>query len=46
MKNIRPLDRFVRFALAILLAQAGYFWLASPWSWVAYAAALICWRRL
>lgn len=41
MKNIRPLDRFARFALAILLAQAGYFWLASPWSFVAYAAALI-----
>ncbi len=41
MKNILPLDRFVRFALAILFAEAGYFWLASPWSFVAYAAALV-----
>ena len=41
MKNIRPLDRFLRFALAILFAEAGYFWLASPWSFVAYAAALV-----
>ncbi len=41
MKNIRPLDRFARFALAILFAEAGYFWLASPWSFVAYAAALV-----
>jgi hypothetical protein len=41
MKNIRPLDRFARFALAILFAEAGYYWLASPWSFVAYAAALV-----
>lgn len=41
MKNILPLDRFLRFALAILLAEAGYFWLPSPWSFVAYAAALV-----
>lgn len=41
MKNILPLDRFFRFALAILFLLAGYFWLASPWSYVAYAAALV-----
>lgn len=41
MKNVHSLDRFIRFALAILLFQAGYFWLASPLSWLAYAAAAI-----
>ena len=41
MKNILPLDRFLRFALAILLLQSGYFWLASPWNWLAYAVGAI-----
>jgi hypothetical protein len=41
MTNIRSIDRFLRFALGIVLAQLGYFWLASPWNWLAYAAAVI-----
>jgi hypothetical protein len=41
MNNIRPIDRFLRLALAIILLQAGYFWLASPWSWLAYGVALV-----
>lgn len=40
MKNIRPLDRFIRLALGVAFAQLGYFWLASPWSWLAYAASV------
>ena len=41
MKNILPIDRFFRFALGILLLILGYFWLASPLSWLAYAAAAV-----
>ncbi len=41
MKNVRPFDRFVRLALCVVLLQLGYFWLANPWSWLAYAAALV-----
>lgn len=41
MRNIRPIDRFLRLALAILFAQAGYFWLGAPWNWLAYALAMI-----
>jgi hypothetical protein len=41
MINIRPIDRFLRLVLGILLLLAGYFWLASPWSWLAYASAVI-----
>lgn len=41
MKNIRPLDQFIRLLLAIALFQAGYFWLALPWSWVAYGVGAI-----
>ncbi len=39
--SIGSIDRFLRFALSIVLAQLGYFWLASPWNWLAYAAAVI-----
>lgn len=41
MKNIHPLDRWCRFALAIVLAQLGFFWLSGPGQWAAYAAAFI-----
>lgn len=41
MKNARPIDRFLRFAAAILLVQAGYFWLAFPWDWLAFAIAIV-----
>lgn len=41
MNNIGQIDRFLRLALAILLLQAGYFWLATPWSWLAYGVALV-----
>ena len=39
MKNIRSLDRVIRWVLAVVLALLGYFWLGSPWSWIAFAAA-------
>lgn len=41
MKNVRPLDQFVRLLLAIALFEAGYFWLALPWSWVAYGMGAV-----
>lgn len=41
MKNITFLDRLMRLLLAVALVQLGYFWLASPWSWLAYAASLV-----
>ena len=41
MTNIRSIDRFLRIVLGVALLQLGYFWLASPWSWLAYAAAVI-----
>lgn len=41
MKNIRPFDRFLRLILGVVFALLGYFWLASPWSWLAYIVAII-----
>lgn len=41
MKNITGLDRFLRLLLAVALFQLGYFWLASPWNWLAYAASIV-----
>ncbi|NMD07135.1 MAG: DUF2892 domain-containing protein, partial [Phyllobacteriaceae bacterium] len=41
MGNIRTFDRFLRLVLGIAALQLGYFWLASPWSWLAYAVALV-----
>ena len=41
MKNIHPFDRFVRLAIGVVLTQLGYFWLASPWNWLAYAIAVV-----
>ena len=41
MKNISPIDRFIRLVTGVLLSLFGYFWLASPWSWLAYAIAIV-----
>ncbi len=41
MKNIHPIDRWCRLALAIVLAQLGYFWLSGAGQWAAYAAAVV-----
>jgi hypothetical protein len=41
MKNLHPADRFLRAMLGIALLELGYFWIAGPWQWVAYAAAAV-----
>lgn len=41
MKNIHPIDRWFRLALAIVLAQWGYFWLSGAGQWAAYAGAVV-----
>jgi hypothetical protein len=41
MKNIHPIDRWCRLALAIVLAQGGYFWLTGAWQWAAFAGAVV-----
>ena len=41
MKNIHPIDRWCRLALAIVLAQGGYFWLTGAGQWAAYAGAVV-----
>jgi hypothetical protein len=41
MKNIHPIDRWCRLALAIVLAQWGYFWLSGAGQWAAYAGAVV-----
>lgn len=41
MKNIRPIDRFLRLVLGAVFSLLGYYWLAGPWSWLAYVAAFI-----
>lgn len=41
MKNIHPIDRWCRLALAIVLAQWGFFWLSGVGQWAAYAAAVV-----
>ncbi len=39
MKNMKLIDRIIRLALAATLLQLGCFWLASPWSFLAFAVA-------
>lgn len=39
--NISSIDRFFRILVGALLVEAGYFWLAAPSSWLAYAVAAI-----
>lgn len=41
MKNIHPIDRWLRLAFAIVLAQWAYFWLTGAGQWVAYAGAVM-----
>lgn len=41
MKNTHPIDRWLRLALAIGLAQWAYFWLTSAAQWPVYAVAAI-----
>jgi Protein of unknown function (DUF2892) len=40
MKNVHLIDRYLRLVLGVMLALLGYFWLASPWSWLAFVAAI------
>ena len=39
--NIGTADRAVRIVVAALLTVAAYAYLAAPWSYVAYVAALV-----
>ncbi len=39
-KHLTP-DRVLRLLFGVALLQLGYFWLAGPWSWLAYAAGLV-----
>lgn len=41
MKNIHPIDRWCRLALAIVLAQWGFFWQSGAGQWAAYGAAVV-----
>lgn len=41
MRNIRPMDRFIRALLGIGLLEVGYFWVGSPWNWVSYALGAV-----
>jgi len=41
LSNIRTPDRFLRATIAILSSELGYFWLASPYSWLAFAIAAV-----
>lgn len=40
MKNLHHIDRFFRLVFGVILLQLGYFWLASPWSWLAYGVSV------
>ena len=41
MKNVRPFDRFLRAAVSVVLFEAGYFWLGSPWNWICFGNGAI-----
>jgi hypothetical protein len=41
MKNILPIDRFLRFLLAIFLCEAAYFWLSGTPQILAYLAGAV-----
>lgn len=41
MKNIHPIERWLRLALAIVLAQCAYFWLSGGAQWAAYAGVVV-----
>jgi len=39
--NVYPLDRFVRALFGIFAALLAWFWLPTPWSWLAWVAAAV-----
>lgn len=41
MRNIRPIDRFIRALFGFGLLEVGYFWLGSPWNWVSSALGVV-----
>lgn len=41
MKNVHPIDRFVRLLLAVLLLEGAFFWVGGALQWVGYALAAI-----
>lgn len=41
MRNMKSVDRILRLMLGASLGLLAYFWLASPWSLLAYALAVI-----
>jgi Protein of unknown function (DUF2892) len=41
MNNIHQIDRFMRLVLGVLFFLLGYFWIAAPWSWLAYLAGIV-----
>ena len=41
MKNILPIDRFLRLLLAIVLLEAGFFWLSGVPQMLAYLAGAV-----
>jgi hypothetical protein len=41
MKNILPIDRFLRFLLAIGLFEAAYFWLSGTPQILAYGVGVV-----
>ena len=41
MKNILPIDRFIRFFLAIVLFEAAFFWLSGTLQILAYGAGAV-----
>lgn len=41
MRNIRPLDRFLRSMAGLALLMGGYFWLGSPWNWVSLGLGIV-----
>ena len=41
MKNIHPIDQFIRLALGLALVEFGYFWVGGVGQWAAYVAGAI-----
>lgn len=41
MRNIRPMDRLIRALVGLGLLEVGYFWVGSPWNWVASVVGAI-----
>lgn len=41
MRNIPSMDRFIRALIGLGLLEVGYFWVGSPWNWVAYVVGVV-----